>query len=51
MSPVADIPMSGCFRDQRQAVDDPERTYLHSYPQQDDAALNALARIRPRKAA
>jgi site-specific recombinase XerD len=25
--------------------------YLHSYPQQDDAALNALARIRPRKAA
>ena len=25
--------------------------YLHTYPKKDDAALNALARIRPRKAA
>jgi hypothetical protein len=23
--------------------------YLHTYPQKDDAALNALARIRPRR--
>jgi len=25
--------------------------YLHTYPQKDDAALNALSRIRPRKTA
>jgi site-specific recombinase XerD len=25
--------------------------YLHTYPQKDDAALSALARIRPRRAA